>query len=63
MVKNCALNLSYRHQIKIVLFVINDWVSPSHCNILPAINKSLPIEFLMEKRCAKFIGHVLTVIT
>ena len=44
------------------------WKIPSttHCNLLPAINKSLPIEFLMEKRCAKFIwefGHVLTVIT
>ena len=33
------------------------WKIPSttHCNLLPAINKSLPIEFLMEKRCAKFI--------
>ena len=41
------------------------WKIPSttHCNLLPSINKSLPIEFLMEKRCAKFIGHVLIVIT
>ena len=33
------------------------WKMPSttHCNLLPSINKSLPIEFLMEKRCAKFI--------
>ena len=33
------------------------WKIPSttHCNLLPAIIKSLPIEFLMEKRCAKFI--------
>ena len=33
------------------------WKIPSttHCNLLPSINKFLPIEFLMEKRCAKFI--------
>ena len=29
--------------------------STTHCNLLPAINKSFPIEILMEKRCAKFI--------
>ena len=33
------------------------WKIPSttHCNLLPAINRYLPIEFLMEKGCAKFI--------
>ena len=33
------------------------WKIPSttHCKLLPSINKSLPIEFLMEKMCAKFI--------
>ena len=29
--------------------------SPTHCNLLPSINKSLPVEFLVERRCAKFI--------
>ena len=33
------------------------WKIPSttHCNLLPAINKSLPIEFLTEKGFTKFI--------
>ena len=41
------------------------WKIPSttHCNLLPAINKSLPIEFLMEKGVLNLFGHVLTVIT
>ena len=29
--------------------------SPTHRNLLRSINKSLPIEFLMEKSCAKLI--------
>ena len=32
----------------------------THCNLLPSINKSLSIEFLMEKRCAKFIWSCFT---
>ena len=41
------------------------WKIPSttHCNLLPAINKSLPIEVLMEKGVLNLFGHVLTVIT
>ena len=41
------------------------WKIPSttHCNLLPAINKSLPNEFLMEKGVLKLFGPVLTVIT
>ena len=33
------------------------WRIPSttHCNVLPGIDKALPIELLKEKRCAKFI--------
>ena len=33
------------------------WKIPNttHFNLLPSFNKSLPIEFLMIKRCAKFI--------
>ena len=33
------------------------WKIPSttHCKLLPATNKSLPIEFWIEKRCAKCI--------
>ena len=29
--------------------------STTHCNLLPAVNKSLPIEILLETRRAKFI--------
>ena len=33
------------------------WKIPSttHCNLMPSINKSWTIEFLIEKKCAKFI--------
>ena len=41
---------------------ISKMPSTTHCNLLPAINKSLPIEFFMEKRCAKFIWSCLLVI-
>ena len=37
--------------------------STNHCNLLPFINKSLPIEFLMEKSVLNLFGHVLIVIT
>ena len=42
------------------------WKIPSttHCNLLPTINKSLPIEFLIKiKGVLNLFGHVLTVIT
>ena len=47
-------NISFLNiHITIIIF----WKIPSttHCNLLPSTNKSLPIEFLIEKRCAKFI--------
>ena len=37
--------------------------STTHCNMLPSINKSLPIEYLMEKDALNLFGHVLIVIT
>ena len=41
------------------------WKIPctTHCNLLPSINKSLSIEFLMEKGVLNLFGHVLIVIT
>ena len=37
------------------------WKLPNmtHCNLLPTINSSLPIEIALEKRCAKFIHSCL----
>ena len=37
------------------------WKVPNttHCNLLPTINSSLPIEIALEKRCAKFIHSCL----
>ena len=31
----------------------------THCNLLPTINSSLPLEITIEKRCAKFIHTCL----
>ena len=41
------------------------WKIPSttHCNLLPSINKSLPIEFLIEKGVLNLFDHVLIVLT
>ena len=48
------VNAFYTAWRKVVRLI---WKIPSttHCNLLPSINKSLPIEFLMVKSCAKFI--------
>ena len=37
------------------------WKLPNmtHCNLLPIINSSLPIEIALEKGCAKFIQSCL----
>ena len=41
------------------------WNIPSttHCNLLSYINKSFPLEFLMEKGVLNLFGHVLIVLT
>ena len=49
------VNAFYIKWSKVVFRRIWKIPNTTRCNLLPAINKSLPIEFLMEKRCAKFI--------
>ena len=69
---NFAASLIFPQHVDINAFYIawrkvvrRIWKIPSttHCNLLPAINKSLPIEFLMKKRVLNLFGHVLIVIT